>query len=251
MRKQFQGVGNIIRFNWHFFVLALLVIIGFRLLIPCFFDWLKIWFNLFLLIVTAGILLSLFVSHYIYDRSNLYELTWLNKYLSGSNATVVNINAGFDESSVLLKQKFPGISLQVMDFYNPEKHTEVSIKRARKAYPPYPGTIAIDTRQVSLASNSSDLIVLFFAAHEIRNENERIQFFSQLQQALSENGAIAVTEHLRDWPNSLAYSIGVFHFFSKRSWFRVFSSAKLKIVEEHKTTPFITTFILRKDGTTT
>jgi hypothetical protein len=91
---------------------------------------------------------------------------------------------------------------------------------------------------------------LILAAHEIRNTSERIIFFKQLKDSLSENGKIIVVEHLRDWKNFLAYNFGFFHFFSKKEWKLTFTTAGLAMRSEKKITPFVSAFILEKNGTT-
>ena len=137
-----------------------------------------------------------------------------------------------------------------MDFYNPETHTEVSIKRARKAYPPSSNTLKTSTSILNLADNSVDKVFITLSAHEIRNENERVVFFKEVARILKPKGQIFVTEHLRDTVNFLAYNIGFFHFLSKSSWHQTFQSSNLSIRKEVKITPFITTFILETDDFT-
>jgi hypothetical protein len=140
--------------------------------------------------------------------------------------------------------------LRVFDFYDPLKHTEISIERARNAYPPFPGTEKIDTSAVPLHANSADLILLILSAHEIRNHKERSDFFKQLNGALSDHGRIVVVEHQRDLPNFMAYTIGFFHFLSGRIWKETFVRAHLVLDEKKKITPFLSIFILKKHGIT-
>ncbi len=45
---------------------------------------------------------------------------------------ILNINAGFDETSFIIKNNFPNADLNVFDFYDAEIHTEPAIVRARK-----------------------------------------------------------------------------------------------------------------------
>jgi SAM-dependent methyltransferase len=248
-RTPFQGVSNIVRFNWHFYVIgaALIVLLIIASLLA------PVAISLFITIVIGltvlGIIFSLAVSHYVYDRSHLYTLDWLEDLAIPEQARIITINAGFDETSVLLAQKFPKANLTVFDFYDPAKHTEISIERARKAYSIFPGTISIRTSHVPLERGVADYIFLILAAHEIRDPKERIQFFDQLQESLKPGGSIIVTAHLRDVPNFIAYNFGFFHFFSKKEWKDTFTSADLNIIKENKITPFISTFILRKNGT--
>jgi SAM-dependent methyltransferase len=242
MRQPFQGVSNIVRFNWHFYLIAL-VGVGLGLWLA---SWLGGWWFVAGVCVAFGVvatlIVSLIVSWYIYDRSDLYRLSWLPDLEPGSS--IVNIHAGFDETSALLAKRYPEANLQVFDFYDPELHTEISIKRARKAYAAYPGTISIPTAAVPLEDKSVDVIFLLLAAHEIRNAAERAQFFALLGQALKPGGRIIVTEHLRDPANFLAYTVGAFHFLPYEDWQRTFENAGLAIAKEEKLTPFLSTFTL-------
>ena len=137
----------------------------------------------------------------------------------------------------------------VLDFYDPEKHTEVSIKRARKAYPPFEGTIRFQIPEIPLPDSYSDCIILFMSAHEIRNPVERTALFTALKHKLKAGGKIAVIEHLRDLPNFLAYNIGAFHFYSETSWKKAFKDAGMTISNQFKITPFISAFILENHAT--
>lgn len=238
IRKPFQGVGNIVRFNWHFYLSALVLVLVLLLL----------------KMVAAGVILlvvlaeTLLVSFYIYDVSGLYNMSWAGQAIPRDGAVIVNIHAGFDETSVLLQEKFPASELRVFDFYDPARHTEVSIKRARRAYPAFAGTRHIGTGTIPLHDDEADRIFVIFAAHEIRDQMEREIFFSELKRVLRDDGRIVVTEHLRDLPNFLAYNIGFFHFLPKRHWYMAFEKAGLVITGEVRINPFVRTFILEKYG---
>lgn len=250
LRKPFQGIWNILRFNWHFYVLSIgLTIVLFAL--PHFTN--AIHPNVTKIPAIAILLItffSLLVSAYVYDLSSLYTLPWLAEILVKQTNVIVNVNAGFDETSFLLNQKYPEARLIVLDFYDPEKHTEVSIKRARKAYPPYPNTISIQTDEIEIENTSVDFVCAVLSAHEIRDQKERQHFFEELKRILKPEGQIFVTEHLRDLPNFLAYTVGFFHFHSKSTWLKTFKSAGFIVSNEVKTTPFISTFILKHAVTT-
>ncbi len=249
MRKPYQGVLNIVRFNWHFYLIAILVIAFLLVSVSWFSASLHLFFYAIIILVMLTTIISLMVSHYIYDRSDLYKLNWLPE--NNEVLNLININAGFDETSVLLQSKFTNSKLTVLDFYNSDYHTEVSIKRARKAYAAFPNTIKISTSKIPLADNSADKIFLFLAAHEIRKQEERIIFFKELTSVLKAEGEIYVVEHLRDRANFLAYNIGFFHFLAKKNWITTFELSGLKIRREFSITPFIKTFILTKNGITT
>ncbi len=248
VRKPLQGVSNIVRFNWHFYALSL----GVLSVLLIFYFYLSQPFKFLTTVLFFGIvltnLITLLVSFYVYDLSDLYKLNWMSELRTAKKSEIVNLNAGFDETSELLQEKFKDARLSVFDFYDPAKHTEISIERARKAYPPYPHTIQMTTDYLPLADNSADQIFAVLSAHEIRDETERKLFFAEIKRVLKPGGQIIVTEHLRDTANFLAYSIGFFHFHSKAVWHKTFHSAGLKVSAEIKITPFITTFILEKNG---
>ena len=248
-RKPLQGVTNIIRFNWHFYVIALILVITILFFRRFLSPGLSALTDLILSLAVLSILISLAVSYYIYDYSNIYSLKFLDTLNITSDKKLVNINAGFDEISHILKDKYPETELTVLDFYDPLKHTEVSIERARKAYPPYPGTVTIETNDVPLKENSADNIFLILAAHEIRSNDERVQFFKQLGNSLTSRGRIIVLEHQRDIFNFIAYNFGFFHFLPTETWIYTFNNSGLTVESTAKLTPYLKIFILKKNGT--
>jgi len=251
LRKPFQGVTNIVRFNWHFYALSLAMVAVSMVaneITSHTFHYFLIFLNY---LVIATTLLSLVVSSYIYDFSDLYTFTWLEDSQSEmKQRRLLNIHSGFDETSALIKNRFSNDELVVFDFYDKAKHTEVSIRRARRMYPPFPGTRLIETHHVPVEDYSADLVFLILTAHEIREQKERIVFFNELYRTLKPEGRIIVVEHIRDTANFLAYTVGFFHFHSRTCWLTTFREAGLFLHKETKITPFITLFTLRKDGST-
>jgi len=197
--------------------------------------------QVFSFLTILSILLSLGVSYYIYDRSDLYQFDWLEKNKRNS---LLNIHAGFDETSNIIRKNNPLSEITICDFYDPLKHTEVSIKRARKQFPNPEETVQVSTDKLPFEKESFDQVYLLFSAHEIRNFNEKILFFREVKRILKKKGQVHITEHLRDFPNFIAYNIGFLHFHSKKNWVKTFSEAGFTIVRETKHTPFISNFIL-------
>jgi hypothetical protein len=245
-RKPYQGVWNIVRFNWPFYVVAgfvILLVIG----IAGYFSGLIYYFLLAAaLAACVGMLVSLVVSHYIYDRSRLYDFDWLDGLNFPQAGSALTVNAGFDETTSILQHKFPSLRFSMADFYDPHLHTEPSIERARKIYPPKPEVRKVNTADLPYNDQQFDLLFVLLSAHEIRNPKERILFFSELKRVLRDGGIIIVMEHLRDLPNFLAYTIGFFHFHSHAAWIKCFELAGLKLEREEKQTAFISLFILTK-----
>lgn len=249
MRKPFQGVWNIVRFNWPFYAIATGLIIAI-LHLRSYADFsFRAFTDLALILIVVPTIISLLVSFYVYDLSGLYKLEWLNGLEQNAGEKTVNINAGFDETSIVLKNKFKDTEMIVCDFYDPAKHTEPSIRRARKAYPPYPNTLQISTNELPFKNDWADIMFVIFSAHEIRNSEERNAFFTELHRVISPSGKIVVVEHLRDVVNYLAYNIGALHFHSRAAWLNTFAAARLSIDREVKITPFISAFFLSKHGT--
>ena len=242
-RRKFQGVLNILNFNRHFYVFGigiLVIIITSNIIFEStdFLYWIIIGAFLY------GLLMPLIVSAYIYDFSGYYDFNWLKelKKLDSNTNQIININAGFDETSFLIKNIFPQSHLKVFDFYNPEKHTEPAIIRARKASLVYPNTRQIASSVIPLKDKSIDIIFILSAAHEIRSNEEKIEFLKECYRICKPDGKVVMIEHLRDLPNFLAFSIGFTHFFSRKTWKNAFKSAGFSTLSETKFSPFMSIF---------
>lgn len=249
-RKPLEGIRNIIWFNWPFFLSGLLLLVALFITATLFtlpFSSVFFWMGI------AGIVaffIPLFVSWYVYDYTDLYKMKWLQWVPGDKPLSIININAGFDETSHLLQNIYPSAQLDVYDFYDPLKHTEPSIRRARNSRAPFPGTQSISTSDDLKLNRKADWICLFFAAHEIRNEEERAVFFAQLSTFLEKNGKIIVLEHVRDVPNFIAWNLGAFHFHSLKTWEKTFNQANLQLIKRKKINPFVSLLILSHHGPT-
>ncbi|KAA5828111.1 class I SAM-dependent methyltransferase [Algibacter amylolyticus] len=242
-RKKFQGVLNILSFNRHFYIYGLSVLILITLSYVV-FQWST---TLYWLIVAAfgyGLLMPLIVSAYVYDFSGYYKFEWINtlNFSDSKSKQIININAGFDETSFILKNHFPISNLKVFDFYHAEQHTEPAIVRARKVSLVYPNTQQIKSGLIPLKDNSIDAIFLLSAAHEIRSHKEKVMFLKECHRVCKPDGTVIMVEHLRDFPNFLAFSIGFTHFFSKTTWKKAYKNAGFSTFSENKFTPFMSVF---------
>ncbi|WP_299107405.1 methyltransferase domain-containing protein [uncultured Tenacibaculum sp.] len=246
-RKRFQGVLNILSFNRHFYIIGVSALIVLWCL-QSFFNWPEYIKWVILLFFSYGLLIPLIVSAYVYDYSRYYDFEWLEKLelVDSRNTKILNINAGFDETSFIIKRKLSKSTLKVFDFYEELKHTERAIKIARKVSQVYPNTEVIKTNRIPLKDKSVDTIFLLSAAHEIRSNSEKVTFLKECNRVLKYKGKIILVEHLRDLPNFLAFSVGFTHFFSKNTWKNVFKEAGLSIKNEIKFTPFMSIFNFSK-----
>ena len=242
-RRPFQGVLNILSFNRHYYVfglIAIAVLFATRLFImwPTFIFWIVVGAFLY------GLIMPLLVSAYVYDFSGYYRFDWLQKvvYNKKNAEVIVNINAGFDETSFILGAKFPVADVKVFDFYDAGRHTEPAIKRARKVSLEYPNTKEIASHSIPLKDKSVDLVFLLSAAHEIRSNSEKVQLLKECRRVCKPDGNVVMVEHLRDFPNFVAFSIGFTHFFSRATWKRAFEDAGFSFFAETKFTPFMSIF---------
>lgn len=245
-RRNFQGVLNILSFNRHYYLLGLGIL---GLIVYC--GWLLHWPAwAFWLVIAAfgyGLVMPLLVSAYVYDLSGYYQFSWLRDVvLDGDRAErIVSIHSGFDETSYILKARFPAADLRVFDFYDPVRHTEPAIKRARKVSIGYPNTTSIAADSIPMADGVVDIVFLLSAVHEIRNDDEKVVFLKECHRLCRPGGKVIMVEHLRDFPNFVAFSVGFTHFFSKSVWKRSFERAGFSDWRETKFTPFLSIFQCR------
>lgn len=242
-RRKFQGVLNILSFNRHFYIVGLIVL-ALIIVSHLLFNWSNLLYWIIIFSFIYGLIMPLIISAYVYDFSGYYNLDWLKKFnIEDSNdKSILNINAGFDETSFIIKNIFPKSNLKVFDFYNAKQHTEPAIIRARKVSLVYPNTEQIKSNLIPLKDKSVDTIFLLSAAHEIRLNEEKIQFLKECYRVCKKDGKVIMVEHLRDFPNFLAFSIGFTHFFSKRVWRKAFQKAGFSSFNETKFTPFMSIF---------
>jgi len=242
-RKNFQGVLNILSFNRHFYIIGLASLIA-LLTIRFIAGWPMALSWIIIAAFAYGLIMPLIVSAYVYDFSGYYKFNWLRTEVSKGEEVnlIANINAGFDETSFIIKSRFPESDLRVFDFYNAKRHTEPAIVRARKVSSVYPNTQQISSNSIPLTDGSADLIFLLSAIHEIRSHDEKVQFLKECYRACQPTGKVIIVEHLRDLPNFLAFTIGFTHFFSRSTWKDAFEHAGFSSFRETKFTPFMSVF---------
>lgn len=245
---RFHGVVNIVRFNWPLYVAAALIVTG----LLCMNTLLKPPPPLRTLLALAAVagsvqtILSLLVSHYVYDLSDMYRFGWLSRLGIESKGHFANIHSGFDETSAALKAHFPGSNWQLLDFYDDAHNTEASIARARRLYPASPETRRIKHDSWRLQADSLDACFCLFAVHEIRDKAQKVRFFREAASHLKPGGKIVVAEHLRDLPNFLVFGYGFLHFFSGRHWRKCIHAAGLEVADSFRVTPFVKIFVIQK-----
>lgn len=245
-RKPLEGVTNIVRFNWPFYSIALILVFGYLAFVysrPLPGQLVPI--NVLAGLVFNWFFLSLFVSLFVYDLSGLYRFEWLLKNVKDRPRRILNLHAGFDETSKGLHILFPQAEITVFDFYSPKRSTEPSIARAR-ALRVNEESVSVDIVGWQLEDNSQDLVQVFMSAHELREPADREVFFSEIRRVLKPGGQLVIVEHLRDVANFVAFGPGFFHFYPRSEWLRLAEKCGFALSKEESITMFVRVFFLCK-----
>jgi ubiquinone/menaquinone biosynthesis C-methylase UbiE len=190
--------------------------------------------------------LSLAVSHYVYDRSDLYRWQWIRERIAPNPRHVLNIHAGLDETSLALQEMYPAAEVTILDIYDPVEMTEPSIARARREAHSMLASVKADFRKLPLQTASADLVTVVFVAHELRHAAAKEAFFREAWRVLQPGGCLLLVEHLRDAWNLAAFGPGAFHFFPRREWLRVAAATGFDQSEESSQTVFVHALVFRR-----
>lgn len=245
-RGRSDGVANIVRFNWPYYAVSSAVLVASSVL----------WFvvegttprlalGLAALVSAHFVVVSLVVSHFVYDRSDLYRWQWLARATQGTRPRrVIYCHTGFDEASLEIRERLGPTAWQVLDHFDPEVIREASVRRARSLFPPTPGTATAPFDRWLVSTGSTDLIIALLAIHELRSESERSAWFKESRRCLSPDGRLILVEHVRDLANGLAFGPECLHFHTRMSWRRCWEFAGFQSKDEFRVTPFVRVFVL-------
>ena len=130
MRGPWQGVVQILQFNWRMYAATAVGAsagLGVWPLLP---EAVRMLLLMVLAPAAFWMIASLAVSHYVYDRFPLYDLHWMERALGHAPRRWINIHAGWDETSGLLEAIFPDAVGEAVDLFDPRVMTEASIREA-------------------------------------------------------------------------------------------------------------------------
>lgn len=245
---RYQGVLRILRYNRRFFALATIaaVLAGGAALSRTLPPAAAVAAGAFAMVTLASMGTSLLVSHYVYDRSTLARWDWLSPQLERPPRRWAIIHAGLDDASPILRRMFPDAAGQVLDIYDPSEMTEPSITEARRIETPPEPAVPARPSALPLEDGGVDLVLLYFAAHELRRKDVRGSLFNELARAVAPDGCVLVVEHLRDVANAAAFGPGALHFLPRKEWLRLAALSNLTVRREQKLTPFVSAFFLEK-----
>lgn len=246
-RRPWQGMLAIARFNWPLYAAAMAIsfislvgLLASSTFVPKVISALALAGSAYFLFGSLGI------SHLIYDRSDLYRWGWLDRALHGAQIQrAIFCHSGFDETSNELAAHLGKTEWQVLDHFDEARMTEPSIHRARRLFPPRPGTLPAPYNHWPAATESADVVFGLLAIHELRSDSERGAWFAEARRCLCSNGSVILVEHLRDIANFIGFGPGFLHFHSRRSWERAWESAGFRLADESRVTPWVRVFVLR------
>ena len=250
-RGKYQGVLQIVRFNWPIYVAAMAMLLGgswvaFLVPLP---SLPRVILVAALTLAGIWLILSLLVSHYVYDHSSLYQGEWLLPTLGQAPLRYANLHVGLDEFSEILKTFFPHSNASVIDFFDSQEMTEPSIWRARRENA---ARLTSATRAafdaLPFCAGELEAAFLIFAAHELRKPASRTKLFQELHRVLELKGKVLLVEHLRDLPNFFAFGPGFMHFHSRTEWLRGAAAANFRLAREFACTPFVRVFLFEKQA---
>lgn len=247
VRGPYQGVLQILQFNWRMYLSATAGIVAAVTAWPFLPLPGRMALGLGVIPLMFWMASSLLVSHYIYDRFPLYDFRWIARGLTRVPRRWINIHSGWDETSGLLATILPAEDNQVVDIFDARIMTENSIRQARLVNRNSVPSISGCYDRLPFDANMFDAAFAIFAAHELRRHEQRVDLFREIARILTPGGELVLMEHARDWKNFLAFGPGFLHFFSRKEWRNAASEAGFMVRTEHAMTPFAHVYVLRKN----
>lgn len=242
-----HGLRQIVRFNWPYYAVAAAVIVPAALLVPQLPGGPAVHAVLYAVLGLGAFWMaaSLAASWWIYDCSPLMTGDWIREALGYRPRTWLNIHAGLDELTPILRVRLRRSRGRVLDIFDARTMTEPSIARARETTSGRDSESA-DFRHLPVPTATMDTVFLLLSAHELRSHEARCALFREIHRVLTRDGCVLVAEHLRNSANVLAFGPGAFHFHSRRTWTRCFEQTRFGIFDEFSITPFVRVFVLRR-----
>jgi hypothetical protein len=242
----FRMTKLVVSFNRHFFLLAVGASAGgfvaLRFISSAPLRWL---ISFGIAAAVYFMVASVVASYFIYDHSDLYKLRiWPARSFSAAPRNAVLVHAGYDPAADLVRRQFPEMCLHVLDFFGDT--SEPSIRRAHEMMPIPANEEHISAANWPIPAVSQDAVFALSAAHEIRQDELRGQFFHEAARVLRQHGRMVVIEQLRNFPNFLCFGPAAWHFLSRRTWLRSFAAGGLVLCDEFPLSPWMRVFVLER-----
>jgi ubiquinone/menaquinone biosynthesis C-methylase UbiE len=237
---QYSGTISTILYNWPLFSGALffgLIAIAASIFLRAPLNWLLLIAGAATCIVVLNIWIASFI---VYDWGQQREYERLATLGNLSNANVViDITVGKLRGTRGLLTRFQQGHYFVIDIYDPDKMSDLALKRARELEPPLEAGRRIYRRKgkagnLPIPHNWADVIYCSFSLHEIQNSADRQAIFNEFTRILKPNGKLLIAEHGRDWPNFLVFGLGALSFVSPKTWTKHINKAGLDITHHER-----------------
>jgi ubiquinone/menaquinone biosynthesis C-methylase UbiE len=244
-KHQYSGVVSTVLYNWPIFVGALLFGLVALATTPFFstpWNWILLLAGLVTFVLVINILV---VSFIVYDWGAKREYERLIELGDISKANVViDVTCGkLRGTRGMLTQLRQGHYF-VVDIYDPQKMKDAALRRVRELEPPLEAGRRIYRRTANpdslpIPKNWADVVYCSFSLHELQNPQDRQAIFSEFARILKPGGKLLIAEHGRDWPNFLAFGLGVFSFYTPASWVKHIIKAGLTIQHHERWRGFV------------
>lgn len=182
--------------------------------------------------------LSLVVSDYVYDRSELASGAWIGRLLPPRVETWATVDAGLD-AEVDLDRGVPGRCVGRLDVFDGDTVRAPSVVRARAHTARKHAAAPCSATALALGDATCDVVFVVFTAHEVRGASARAAFLRETRRALRPGGRVVLVEHLRDLPNFVAFGPGFLHFVARSEWLALAERAGLRVAGEIRVTPWV------------
>ncbi len=233
--NQYFGTISTLLYNWPIFSGALacgLVALAASTFLNNPWNWILLLGGLIVLILIVNILVASFI---VYDWGQKREYDRLAELGNLTEANVViDITCGKLRGTRGLLSQFQQGHYFVIDIYEPKKMTDPALRRAREMEPPLEANRRIYRRSGSPTSlpiphNWADVVYCSFSLHELQRSEDRQAIFREFARILKPDGKLLMAEHGRDFPNFVAFGLGVFSFLTPATWTRHITDAGLTI----------------------
>ncbi len=240
---------NVIRFNWPFYLVAILAIavgvaVGSMAQLPEIIRSAALLGSAFAL---WFLLISIAATYLAYDHSDLYQLKqWPTATSLPEAERIACIHAGFDSISDKLKNRFPSAQVVNGDLFDSEVRATPSLSRARRIFGDSSELVDLSSAPWPLPYGSFEVILMANSLHEMRTSEKLGQALAESARTLREEGELIVIEHTRDVSNFLVYGVGALHFYSAFHWQKHFAAAGFREKATFKISRWMTCWVLEK-----
>jgi SAM-dependent methyltransferase len=178
-----------------------------------------------------------------YDRSGIRSWTWLPELLGRPPGRWALVHVGYDDGGRPLRDVL-GEPAAALDVSPGVGHLPASQRRARRLFPS--DAVPSMPDRLPLADGRTDVALLPYSAHEVRDPAARAALFASLARAVAPDGRLVLVEHHRDWRNVLAFGPAAWHFTRGTEWDATIAAAGFDVVDRRRLAGLVTATVARR-----